>query len=67
MIDRPEDPEDKAQWREPANREPPEFDPYVEVMRGTETLSPLFVTLEFYGFSREEAKEIIEEVIKNEF
>jgi hypothetical protein len=43
------------------------FDPYVEVMRGTETLSPLFVTLEFYGFSREEAKEIIKKVIENEF
>jgi hypothetical protein len=64
MIDRREDPEDKEQWREPANREPPEFDAdkYTFV-----TLRRLFWELEVHGFSREEAKALATEVIEHEF
>jgi hypothetical protein len=64
MIDRREDPEDKAQWREPANREPPEFDAHVYV---ASVLCNVFGELDMHGFNCEESKAIIEEVIENEF
>lgn len=63
MIDRREDPEDKAQWREPANREPPEFDAHEYV---ADSLRILMSTLWNNGFDVAESKMVIAEVLENE-
>jgi hypothetical protein len=61
MIDRREDPEDKAQWREPANRQPKEVNPHAIVEN---ELCYILGKLELKGIDdREEALQIIGETL----